>query len=118
MVGVATEYQGPSGAAFWIAFLGGFCLLLLVALAVLAILLQKSRIKNDSLFELLIAESERHTNVVLSLSDRLQSQYYVHQEKVSIEHIATLRELLSSFSPPLSSKEETPTSERPEGSSE
>lgn len=100
-----------------IAVLLVLCTVSLTTNALLVTLLTKSRIKNDSLFELLMSESERHMSVVLSLNDRLNNQYYMHQEKVSIEHIATLRELLSSFSPPPNLEVEVPASERPEDSS-
>lgn len=94
------------------------CVFLSFVVVVLALMLKNSLRKNDSLHELLHHESDRHTGVVLSLSDRLNTQYYMHQEKVSIEHIATLRELLSSFSPAPNPRPEAVVSERPVDSSE
>jgi hypothetical protein len=91
-----------------IAFLVACVLVLLVSVLLLVSNSIRLQRKNDALVELLLAdtdrhtkllldESNRHTSSVLALSERLSFQYYMHQEKVSIEHIATLRELLSSL---------------------
>lgn len=72
--------------------------------------------RNASLVQLLLGESKRHTAVtlamseqhsrdILALGERLNNQYYMHQEKVSIEHIATLRELLTTLGPVPSEKQ-------------
>lgn len=61
--------------------------------------------KNDALVELLLDESTRHSGTICVLSERLSNQYYAHQEKVSIEHIATLRSLLDLLP---TTKSETP----------
>ena len=54
--------------------------------------------KNASLNELFHVESKRHTQELLSLNERRNEQLYNYQEKVQIEHVATLRQLLESFS--------------------
>lgn len=114
---------GPSGTI--IVFLSACCLASFIT-SVLAVLLATRLLrKNDALVELLLVdkdthtkllvdESNRHTTVVLSLSERLNSQYYMHQEKVSIEHIATLRELLSSLQALCSPANQTNPEDSPE----
>ena len=53
--------------------------------------------KNASLVELLHVESKGHTQELLTLNERFNSQLYAHQEKVQLEHVATLRQVLESF---------------------
>src|SRR3972149_3884971 len=53
--------------------------------------------KNASLVRLFQVESKRHTSELLTLSERLTNQLYRHREQASLEHTATLRQLLESF---------------------
>jgi hypothetical protein len=62
--------------------------------------------KNASLVELLHVESRRHTSELLTLNERFNAQLYNYQEKVQLEHVATLRQLLESFAIAASGKSE------------
>lgn len=84
----------PTSFTALLVFCAVVTLFALLSIATTILLLRK----NSSLVELLHVESRRHTNEILALSERLNGQYYIHQEKVSIEHTATLRQLLESFS--------------------
>jgi hypothetical protein len=101
MDGVVTQLVGDYAVSILL-----FCCAGLLAISILAtVVALRSLRKNESLVELLLSESKRHTASMLTLSERLNNQYYVHQERVSIEHTATLRELLSSLSPQESKRE-------------
>lgn len=54
--------------------------------------------KNASLVRLLHVESKRHTSELLALNEKFNNQLYNHREQASLEHTATLRQLLESFS--------------------
>jgi uncharacterized membrane protein YhiD involved in acid resistance len=54
--------------------------------------------KNGSLVRLLHVESKRHTSELLALNERFNNQLYNQREQASLEHTATLRQLLESFS--------------------
>lgn len=54
--------------------------------------------KNASLVELLHVESKRHTQELLNLNERFNSQLYNQQERASLQQSATVRQLLDSFS--------------------
>jgi hypothetical protein len=54
--------------------------------------------KNSSLVELLRVESKENTQNILLMNDRFNSQLYNFQEQTRLEHVASLRQLLESFS--------------------
>lgn len=72
-------------------------LIALLSTAMNILITIRNRRKNDSLVELLHAQSRQHTQELLTMNDQFNNRLYNFQEKVQLEHVATLRLLLESM---------------------